>query len=192
MCSNRLHLKCSSCRGLNVHVTCADIAEDRLEASRAVGADAGLVWPIDASEEQLIDITGAAGKMDAIFDIVGTPKTFRASFYSLNNGGTLVPIGFGGGHGAVPLPHIIGRSITIAGNRVGNPHQLRALCLLIQKEGIPSLPPTEIYQLSQANEVLDKMRGGKSKVVRCSSSNWGKRLHVTFYPRGTAKDEWET
>lgn len=151
------------CRALNVHVTAVDIAEERLEASRAVGADAGLVWPLDATEQQLIDVTAAAGKMDAVFDIVGSPTTFRASFYSLNNGGTLVPLGLSGGQCVVPLPHVVGRSITIAGNRVGNPKQLRALVAMVEREGIPTLPPTEIYPLSQVNDVLDKMRARKIK-----------------------------
>ena len=148
-------------RGKDVRVIAADISEDRLEAAYSAGADKGIVWPIQATEEELIAITNKVGKMDAAFDIVGSPKTFRACFYSLNNGGTLVPIGLAGGHGVVPLPHIIGRSIAIRGNRVGDPKELRALVSLVEKEGISVTPPVELFELNKVNEALDLLRARK-------------------------------
>ena len=69
-------------RGKAVKVYCADIAEDRFSGCLSVWAEGGIVWPLDASEEDLIALTASKlGKMDAAVDIVGSPKTFRSSFY---------------------------------------------------------------------------------------------------------------
>ena len=77
-----LSLYSVTCRNKAVKVICADISEDRLTGCKAVGADGGIVWPVQATEEDIVALTAnTEGKMDAAFDFVGLPKTFRCAFY---------------------------------------------------------------------------------------------------------------
>ena len=82
-------------------------------------------------------------------------------FFSIHNGGTLVTVGFAGGKLDIPIPTLIGRSISIVGNRVGDIEQLREVTKMFSEKGFHKLPPTEYFSLDQANEALDKLRNGK-------------------------------
>jgi propanol-preferring alcohol dehydrogenase len=115
--------------GDKVDIICADINHDNIRLAKEYGACDGVVFQKDASVEDTVATVTANGKrkLDACIDIVGMPFTVKVAFFSLHNGGTLVPLGLSGGQLALPIPNVIGKTISIKGSRTGSIDSLREI-----------------------------------------------------------------
>ena len=149
--------------GDKINIFCADLSQEKLDLTKDLGANETiLIQKGDSVEQTVALITEENGtKMDAVLDCVGATHTQNVGFFSLHNGGTLVSVGLAGGKLEIPIPTLIGRSISIKGNRVGDIVQLKEVTKMFSQKGFHKLPPTEYFHLDQANEVLDKLRNGQ-------------------------------
>jgi len=77
-------------------VIAVDVAEEKLDKCREVGADATVNASDGRMTEALLDLTGGNG-VDVVVDFVSTPKTLTDGVKALGTGGRLVTLGGGGG-----------------------------------------------------------------------------------------------
>lgn len=146
----------------NLHIVCADLNPHKLQLAQQYGADDVVIFTRQESVDDLVTKVTKNGsrKMDAVLDIVGSPNTQKIGFFCLHNGGTLVPIGFSGGQLALPIPNVIGKTISISGNRVGDIKQLAQLVALYGAKGLKKEPPVEFYNINDINIALDNLKQG--------------------------------
>jgi len=95
-------------------VAVVDVAADKRERARRLGADAVL----DGFSPRLSDdVRAAAGEsIDVVFDCVAVEATVRASVEMVLRGGTVVVVGVPGGDVSVPLALVQDRQVRIQGS----------------------------------------------------------------------------
>lgn len=98
-------------------VIAIDIADDKLEAARALGATDVVNSTTEDVRERVFDITGGRG-VDVAFEALGRPETWNSALASLKDGGRMVPIGLGAGvqTADVEINRTVRRSQSIIGS----------------------------------------------------------------------------
>lgn len=98
-------------------VIAVDVAPDKLEAARAMGAsdivDSSAVDAVAAVRE----LTGGDG-VDVAFEALGRPATVTQAFRMARDGGAVVCVGIGAGHAAaeIEITHLVRRGIRLSGS----------------------------------------------------------------------------
>ncbi|CAH1792023.1 unnamed protein product, partial [Owenia fusiformis] len=141
----------------NTKIIAADLNKEKLHYALKIGASDTIPWSKDQSKEDLVAMTTASGKMDAVIDFVGSETTSHTGIYTLRKGGVYVPIGLFGGELQLPVSKIISDSIKIEGSRTGNLRQLKAMLNLMEEKKVP-YPPRGYYKLEEINNVMDNLR----------------------------------
>ena len=150
--------------GEKVHVTCADVTQDKIESASKLGADETvLLSTSDSADEMSAKFMASNGKLDACIDLVGLPSTISACFQSVQNEGNVVVLGIGGGSLQLPTPTLIGRSISLLGSRTGSIKQLEDLIKLVCEKGLRFEPLVEFVGLDGVNDVFARMKTGNVK-----------------------------
>ena len=131
-------------------------AENREAAMRSGASDA-----LDAGRENATQtLVAACGTVGVAIDFVNSTTTARMAFDALRRGGKLIQVGFFGGELALPLPLMPLRALTVQGNYVGSPRELRDLVALSRDGKLPAIPvATAPY--SDVNGVLGRLRDGR-------------------------------
>ena len=126
-------------------MTVLDLADDKLDAARKLGADHAV--------KQLPE----GVRYDAIIDFVGATPTLAAAGAHVQRQGIVVVVGLAGGRlefgvGVIPSEAVITSSIW------GGLGELQELLDFVQKEGVEHL--VETMPLDSAQEALDRLRKG--------------------------------
>ena len=129
----------------HAEVTVLDLADDKLEAARKLGADHAV--------KQLPE----GEKYDAIIDFVGATPTMTAAGSHVERQGIIVVVGLAGGRleygvGVIPSETVVTSSIW------GGLDELGELLDFVRAEGIDHL--VETMPLDSAQEALDRLRKG--------------------------------
>ena len=129
----------------HAEVTVLDLADDKLEAARKLGADHAV--------KQLPE----GEKYDAIIDFVGATPTMTAAGSHVERQGIIVVVGLAGGRleygvGVIPSETVVTSSIW------GGLRELGELLDFVRAEGIDHL--VETMPLDSAQEALDRLRKG--------------------------------
>lgn len=129
----------------HAEVTVLDLADDKLEAARKLGADHA-VKKLPEGE-----------KYDAIIDFVGATPTMAAAGSHVERQGIIVVVGLAGGRleygvGVIPSETVVTSSIW------GGLGELGELLDFVRAEGIDHL--VETMPLDSAQEALDRLRKG--------------------------------
>ena len=143
-----------------IHIVVGDINADKVTHSRDSGANDGISWQKEDTEDDVISLAVQGGKFDACIDFVGNPFTNKVAFGSLRSGGTLAAVGLAAGVMEAPIVGIVAKTIRIQGMRVAPLHMLREVVNLLTEVDIEP-PPVEVFKLEDINDALDKMRAGK-------------------------------
>jgi propanol-preferring alcohol dehydrogenase len=140
------------------NIICVDITEEKRQAALKAGA----TQVVDGSGEGVPDRIKAAagGPLSAIIDVVNSTSTAANDIASLGRGGKLVLVGMFGGRLDMPLMTFPGQAISIIGNFVGNPKQLREVVALAKAGKLRSIP-VETRAKSEATRTLQELRDGK-------------------------------
>jgi L-iditol 2-dehydrogenase len=113
-----LAIQALKARGCTI-VAAADVAPERLEQARKLGADAGIdTRTADAAAEmkRLTDGRGA----DVAVEAVGLPATIRIAVESVRKGGALALVGTFSPEVALPLQSVVVREIALFGSCASN------------------------------------------------------------------------
>jgi D-arabinose 1-dehydrogenase-like Zn-dependent alcohol dehydrogenase len=128
-------------------VIAADISEEKLEATRKVGADDVINTRNTPMEEEVKRLTGGKG-VDAAIDFVNVTETLEASLNSLATGGKLVCMT--GGTFQVNTQMLVDRELEIMGSRYVTKQELIESIELV-REGKIELIVTQTFPLEEAD-----------------------------------------
>jgi L-iditol 2-dehydrogenase len=100
-------------------VAAADVAPERLEQARRVGADAGIDTRANDAAAEMRRLTDGRGA-DVAVEAVGLPSTVRTAVESVRKGGTLALVGNLSQEVGLPLQSVVTREITLFGSCASN------------------------------------------------------------------------
>ena len=138
------------------------ISVDVAEAKRQAALKAGATQAIDGSGEDVADRIKAAagGPVPAVVDLVNASSTVKVALGVLARGGRTVQVGMFGGRLDMPLMTFPGQGISIHGNFVGNPKELREVVELARSGKLKPIP-VQTRPKSEATRTLQELRDGK-------------------------------
>lgn len=154
-------------------IIAADMAENRLEAARKLGAthtvQAAQADPVKA----VFEYTGGKGA-DVAFETAGSPKALQAAVLSLKRGGALSIVGLPQQEGiSLPVPFIVDNEIDLYGIfRYANTYEAGIRFLSSGIADVDALV-TDRYPLEQAGEAMERARTNKQGSIK-----------VMVYPNG--------
>lgn len=98
-------------------VIAIDVADDKLEAARALGATDVVNSATQEVRESVLALTDGRG-VDVAFEALGLPQTWTSALDALSDGGRMVPIGLGAGvqSAAVEINRTVRRGQSIIGS----------------------------------------------------------------------------
>jgi alcohol dehydrogenase/propanol-preferring alcohol dehydrogenase len=136
-----------------------DVAEEKLQAARQVGATATVQSTGENVTARLVEAAG--GPLRAALDLVNASATARFLVDALGKGGTLVQVGLFGGEITLDLPLMAMREQALRGSFVGSLRDLREVVALANKGGLLPIPIEEMPQ-SKADEALQRLKNGQA------------------------------
>jgi alcohol dehydrogenase/propanol-preferring alcohol dehydrogenase len=138
------------------------ISVDVAEAKRQAALEAGATQAIDGSGDDVAERIKAAagGPVPAVVDLVNASSTVKVALGVLARGGRTVQVGMFGGRLDMPLMTFPGQGISIHGNFVGNPKELREVVELARSGRLKPIP-VETRPKSEATRTLQELRDGK-------------------------------
>jgi alcohol dehydrogenase/propanol-preferring alcohol dehydrogenase len=140
------------------NIICVDVAE----AKRQAALEAGAAQAVDGSGEDVAERIKAAagGPVPAVLDLVNASSTVKVALGVLARGGRTVQVGMFGGRLDMPLMTFPGQGISICGNFVGNPRELREVVELARSGRLKPIP-VERRPKSEATRTLQELRDGR-------------------------------
>lgn len=138
------------------------ISVDVSEAKRQAALTAGASQAVDGSGDDAADRIKAAagGPVLGVIDLVNSSSTVKIALACLARGGKTVQVGMFGGRLDMPLMTFPGSGITIHGNFVGNPKEMREVVKLARDGKLKPIP-VETRPKSEATRTLQDLRDGK-------------------------------
>ena len=137
-------------------VVAIDIDQAKLDAARAIGANAAMTS--DEGRERLAAITG--GALVGTVDTVGTPSTAALAIGATTKTGRYVSVGLHGGAAKLSMPYLAQRALTVRGSYVGSLGELKELIALAKTGAIKPIP-VSTRPLEEASRTLDDLEAGK-------------------------------
>lgn len=102
-------------RHRGAHVICAAGSDERVEAVKALGAEAGVNYRTTDLTAAVLELTGGKG-VDAVLENVGDPDLFPKAFAAIGKFGRLVTSGaHAGGRASLDIEHLFRNQITMKG-----------------------------------------------------------------------------
>lgn len=142
------------------NIISVDVSEAKREAALKAGASQavdGSGTPVEAADRIK---AAASGPVLGVIDLVNSSATVQVAVAALARGGRTVQVGMFGGRLDMPLMTFPGQGISICGNFVGNPQELREVVALA-REGKLKPIPVERRPKSEATRTLQELRDGK-------------------------------
>jgi succinate semialdehyde reductase (NADPH) len=147
-------------------VIAIDIADDKLDAAKALGATS----VVNARNE---DAAGAVAEMtrglgvEVAFEAFGSAETFKTALGVVGDGGTVVVVGIAppGVTGQIDLQRVVRRKLRVLGSYGGRPRTHMPALIDLVERGVfrPERAVTRRYDLSQANDAYRAL--GRGEVV---------------------------
>lgn len=142
-------------KAMGARVVAVDIAPDKLELARELGADE----LVDASRQQPEKAVRALGGAHVVLNLSPTPQAIAQGFEALRRAGTLVLVGLPPGTFTLPILGSVAKGIRVLTSAVGTRLDLREVLALAAGGKIRSV--IETCPLEGINEVFERMRAGK-------------------------------
>jgi alcohol dehydrogenase, propanol-preferring len=142
-------------RAMGARVVAVDIAQEKLELARRLGADE----VVDASNTKPSDAIRALGGAHVVVNLAPNAETIAQSFSALRRGGTLMLAGLPPGNFTLPIRGSVAKGIRVLTSAVGSRQDLREVLALAAAGKIR--PVVETCRLEDLNSVFDRMRQGK-------------------------------
>ncbi len=149
------HLGIQYARAMGLRVAAVDVADDKLELARGLGAE---VVVNARKEDPAAAIQSAIGGAHGVLVTAVSTESFAQSIGMLRRGGTCSLVGLPPGDFPTPIFDVVLKRLTIRGSIVGTRMDLEE-CLAFAAEGkVKAI--TEVARLEQINDVFSLMRRG--------------------------------
>lgn len=133
-------------------------SEEKIERSRALGADAGVLYTEEGWVDRVRELTGGEG-VDVVVDSVGT--TWPDSLRCLRKGGRLVAFGATGGPSTeLDVRFVYLNWLSILGTMMGSALDFAGLLRLVQEGWLRPAIDT-VRPLAEAEAAQERMRSGE-------------------------------
>ncbi len=150
------HLAVEFAKAMGFHVAAIDIAQDKLDLAKKVGADLTVLASKDVDPSDVIqkELKGVQG----VLVTAVSPPAFRQSVNMLRRGGTCVLVGLPPGEFPLPIFDVVLKRLTVRGSIVGTRQDLREALSIAQDYNIR--PSIEVQPLSAINDVFARLEKG--------------------------------
>lgn len=139
------------------------ISLDPSEKSREAAEEFG-ARTLDPGAEDIVEQLAklAGGPIRAIVDLVNNSATAPLALRAVARGGKVVLVGMFGGTLTIPLMPFPTRAVSIIGNFVGSPAELRDLLALARNGDLPAIPISRRPR-REVNAALTQLREGTAR-----------------------------
>ncbi|MEP6789176.1 MAG: zinc-dependent alcohol dehydrogenase, partial [Acidobacteriota bacterium] len=143
------HMAIEFAKAMGYHVVAIDVAQDKLDLAKKVGADMTILTSKDVDPADVIqnELKGVHG----VLVTAVSPPAFRQAVGMLRRGGTCVLVGLPPGEFPMPIFDVVLKRLTVRGSIVGTRQDLREALQIAQDYNIK--PSIEVQPLSSINEV---------------------------------------
>lgn len=145
-------------------VIAIDVADDKLEAARALGADETVNSLTENAREKVFALTGGKG-VDVAFEALGRPQTWTTALDVIRDGGRMVPIGLGAGvqTAEVEINRTVRRGQSILGSYGARTRQDLPEVVRLASEGVIRYQDivTRRFKLEEAGMGYELLRKGE-------------------------------
>ena len=148
------HYAVQIARAMGTRVVAVDIAPEKLELARRLGADE----VVNAAESKPSDAIRALGGAHVVLTLAPNAETIAQSFSALRRGGTLMLVGLPPGSFTLPIRASVAKGIRVLTSAVGSRQDLREVLALAAAGKIKSA--VETCRLEEINSVFERMRQG--------------------------------
>jgi alcohol dehydrogenase, propanol-preferring len=148
------HYAVQIARAMGARVVAVDIAPEKLELARRLGADE----VVDASSSKPGEAIRALGGAHVVLNLAPNAETIAQSFSALRRGGTLMLVGLPPGSFTLPIRASVAKGIRVLTSAVGSRQDLREVLALAEAGKIKSV--VETCRLEEINRVFERMRKG--------------------------------
>jgi len=149
------HLAIQQARRMGLRVAVVDVAPEKLEQARALGADMVINGAVHKPREVLGSVGGAA----AALTLTGAPAAIEQAYQALKPNGILVLVGLSPEPFPLPVVKTVLQGLRIAGTLVGTRDDLREVLRLGAAGCLRA--HTEACRLEDVPEVIERMKEGK-------------------------------
>jgi propanol-preferring alcohol dehydrogenase len=147
------HLAVQIAKCFGAQVIAVDIADDKLEFARQLGADV----TINASNDDAVKQIRKMGGVHVAVVTSAAKKAYDMAFYAVRSSGTLMVVGMPAED--LSFPAIMMREMRIMSAATGTREDMREVLELAESGRVKCR--VETRSLEQVNEVFDEMRAGK-------------------------------
>ena len=150
------HMAIEYAKAMGYHVAAIDIAQDKLDLAKKVGADMTILASADNDPSDVIqkELHGVQG----VLVTAVSPPAFRQSVNMLRRGGTCVLVGLPPGEFPLPIFDVVLKRLTIRGSIVGTRQDLREAMNIAADYNIK--PSIEVQPLTAINDVFSRLERG--------------------------------
>ena len=142
---------------MGLRVVALDVAEEKLDLARALGAEATVNCAGASAVQEVLDVTG--GGAHGVLVTAVSPPAFSQAIGFTRRRGTVVFVGLPPGGFETPIFSVVLRRITLRGSIVGTRKDLdEALGFALRGEVHSEVT---IEPFDSVNEVLDRLRRGE-------------------------------
>jgi alcohol dehydrogenase, propanol-preferring len=149
------HYAVQIARAMGTRVVAVDIAPEKLELARKLGADE----VVDASQSKPGEAIRALGGAHVVVNLAPNAETTGQASGALRRGGTLMLVGLPKGNFTLPILGSVAKGIRILTSAVGSRQDLREVLALAAAGKIKTV--AETCKLQDLNAVFERMRQGK-------------------------------
>lgn len=148
------HLAVQIARAMDVHVCAIDVADDKLEFAKSLGAE----WTVNAQTEQVHKRLRAIGGAHVAMVTSASPAAYETALRCLRRGGTMAVVGMANDPFKVSAVSMVSGEYRIVASAVGTRADLRELFALVEK--YPIRCRIETRPLDQAQQVFEELKRG--------------------------------
>lgn len=151
------HVAVQYAKAMGLHVVALDVAKEKLELARSLGADAAVNALADDAVEQVLSITH--GGAHGVLVTAVSPPAFEQALRMVRRKGTVAMVGLPPGEFSTPIFDVVLKRITLRGSIVGSRKDL-AEAVAFAAEGKVK---THIHEakLEDINRVFADLKAGK-------------------------------
>ncbi len=148
------HLAVQIARAKGVHVCAIDVADDKLEFAKSLGAE----WTVNAANEQVHKRLRSLGGAHVAMVTSASPAAYETALRCLRRGGTMAVVGMANEPFKVSAVSMVSGEFRIVASAVGTREDLRELFALVEK--YPIRCRIETRPLDSVQQAFEELKGG--------------------------------
>jgi alcohol dehydrogenase, propanol-preferring len=148
------HLAIQIARAMDVHVAAIDVADDKLEFAKSLGAE----WTVNATTEQVHKRLRAIGGVHVAMVTSASPAAYETALRCLRRGGTVAVVGMANDPFKVSAVSMVSAEARIVASAVGTRADLAELFALVEK--FPIRCRVETRPLESVQQVFEDLKRG--------------------------------